>query len=108
MWGSFLVLPGYPSFPPHSTQNSVDSEKALGVWGMKHKGGSRTRKRVIWNVLRPRVLRHDRAALKIKAKRSRLGRFPPLGLLLRAAVRERTPLQIPLLEIGLQHEMMKM
>lgn len=61
-------------------------------------------------VLGHTILRHDRAILKIKAKanRLRLGRLPNAGSSCRQQSGSRTPLRIPLLETGLQHEMMKM
>lgn len=43
---------------------------------MKNEGGRGTGKVVIWKVLRHRVLRHDRAALKIKAKARDWAAFP--------------------------------
>lgn len=52
-WGSYPVLPGHPSSPSPNTQNSVGSEKALRVRGVK-KGGKergRNRKVVMINVL---------------------------------------------------------
>lgn len=106
------MLTGYPSSPSPNTQNSVGSEKALRVRGVK-KGGKergRNRKVVMIKVLGHTILRHDRAILKIKAKANRLrqGRLPNAGSPCRQQSGSLTPLRIPLLETGLQHEMMKM
>lgn len=73
---------------------------------MKKEGkeGGRTGKVVMIKVVGHRVVRHDRATLKIKAKWPILGRLPHSA----PQSGSRTPLQIPLLETGLQHKMMKM
>lgn len=62
----------------------------------------------ILHLLGCRIWRHDRATVKIMAKWPRLGRLPRLGPSSRQQLGGLTPLQIPLLEIGLQHEKMRM
>ena len=73
MGAPYLVFPG-TQVP--STQNSVDSEKALRVSGLKNEGGWGATKVVIIKVLRHRALRRDRDTGTMKAKCPRLGGLP--------------------------------